>query len=148
MNQTTPSSLDATVTNFCRSELGGEPRYVSLQILPYCQHGMCFLNVWDAVKQYGGKAVYGWIVWYDPGVLIEGEYHAVWERPDGLLVDVTPKPDGEEQIAFVSTGYEPNEITGKLQQAIERKLSNPDSPPVYGPLYLTTNKRKYLKGGS
>jgi hypothetical protein len=34
-------------------------------------------------------------------VFIEGEFHAVWRRPDGSLLDVTAKQDGEKQICFI-----------------------------------------------
>ncbi len=144
MNQTTPNEIDATVTAFCCDQLGGNPRYIDVAPLEGCNPGVCFLNVWDTVKRLGGKAIYGWIVWYDPKAIIEGEYHAVWEKPDGTWVDITPTPDGEKRIAFVATGETPNDLTRQLQEAIERKLANPKLPPVLGPLYATPNKRKYL----
>lgn len=43
----------------------------------------------------------GWIIWEDPGLLVEAEFHVVWADPGGNLVDVTPKPDGEQRILFV-----------------------------------------------
>jgi hypothetical protein len=33
--------------------------------------------------------------------VIEGEFHAVWSSPQGRLLDVTPKPDGETRILFL-----------------------------------------------
>lgn len=33
----------------------------------------------------------GWAIWEWKKVLIEAEFHAVWQRPDGTLIDITPK---------------------------------------------------------
>lgn len=61
----------------------------------------CFFNVFDQVNLAGGKAVFGWQIWYFPGLFIEAEQHCIWERPDGAWLDVTPKIDGENTILFV-----------------------------------------------
>jgi hypothetical protein len=47
---------------------------------------------------------HGWTVWYKQDYLIEGEFHAVWRSPEGVLSDITPKPDGERRILFVPDG--------------------------------------------
>ena len=61
----------------------------------------CFENSRRKAEVAGGSVVHGWTIWEYPRVLIEGEFHAVWRSPDGLLVDVTPRPDGEERILFL-----------------------------------------------
>ncbi|WLT30085.1 hypothetical protein [Geothrix sp. PMB-07] len=55
------------------------------------------------VKKKGGRIVLGWHLWEIPGLLLEAEYHSVWEKPSGILVDITPQRPGfeEERILFV-----------------------------------------------
>jgi uncharacterized protein YchJ len=36
-----------------------------------------------------------------PGVFLEAEFHAVWATLDGMLVDPSPKADGEDRILFL-----------------------------------------------
>ena len=61
----------------------------------------CFENSQAKAENSGGTVVLGWTIWEYPCVMIEGEFHAVWRSPDGDLVDVTPRLDGEERILFV-----------------------------------------------
>jgi hypothetical protein len=59
----------------------------------------CYANVSKQVQQAGGKVEYGWIIWLDPGFLIEAEHHSVWVSPDGEWVDVSPHK--ENQVLFL-----------------------------------------------
>jgi len=57
-------------------------------------------NIVEAhVKKHGGKVVYGWQIWKS-SILVEAEFHAVWENQKGELVDLTPKPPGFTHILF------------------------------------------------
>jgi len=57
---------------------------------------MCFGNVVRKIARDGGRARYGWMFQVKhPEHLQEAEYlnaihHAVWNGPDGQLIDVTP----------------------------------------------------------
>ncbi|MCR4376526.1 MAG: SEC-C metal-binding domain-containing protein [Rhodospirillales bacterium] len=53
------------------------------------------------VAQDGGKELNGWQLWTWPKVFIEAEHHCVWKSPEGNLIDVTPKENGEKRIAFL-----------------------------------------------
>src|SRR5688572_28586176 len=60
----------------------------------WAQTRCCFDNVWRKVELTGGRERYGWTFHLKtrPGVV---EYlfvtlHAVWNPPDGRLIDVTP----------------------------------------------------------
>lgn len=44
---------------------------------------------------------YGWRLRELPSVYVEGEYYAVWRRPVGGLVDVTPREDQLTEIVFL-----------------------------------------------
>jgi hypothetical protein len=61
---------------------------------PSARVGYCFANVWDKVKQCGGRARYGWMFIYriNPGLggYVFATNHAVWQDPNGMVVDVTP----------------------------------------------------------
>jgi len=50
----------------------------------------CWYNAQARVNRTGeGRAVHGWAIWViDVGIL--AQHHAVWERADGSLIDVTP----------------------------------------------------------
>lgn len=62
----------------------------------------CHLNVRCHVKTHGGSVVNGWMIWdYEPFTFAEAEFHCVWRSPAGLLVDLTPKVDGESEILFL-----------------------------------------------
>jgi hypothetical protein len=75
-------------------------------LLPYTDcgagyiSGACHLNVAHRVKRHGGERVFGWMIWTGP-MFTEGEFHSVWRSPDGELMDITPRVDGEEFILFV-----------------------------------------------
>ncbi|MFG0496894.1 hypothetical protein ACF8MH_06100 [Pseudomonas sp. YQ_13] len=51
--------------------------------------GNCYWNVDAVVEEFGGTAVYGWDVSVWPKSHIVAMHHAVWQRPDGILEDVT-----------------------------------------------------------
>jgi hypothetical protein len=61
----------------------------------------CFRVVGDHVRNAGGEMVLGWAIWEWPRVFIEAEFHAVWKRADGALLDVTPKRQPIRRILFL-----------------------------------------------
>lgn len=60
-----------------------------------------FRKVASVVKSEGGSIQYGWLIREQPGVFVEGEFHAVWKRPNGSLVGVTPMQNGELEVLFL-----------------------------------------------
>jgi hypothetical protein len=97
-----PISLPSYVREFC-TEINSTPP----QILNYTRDdgslpSECFENVSNKVAEAGGQAVFGWQIWEWPGVLVEAEFHSVWQSPDGELLDITPKIENEQQIVFVA----------------------------------------------
>lgn len=38
-------------------------------------------------------------------VFVDGVFHAVWRRPDGRLIDVTPRADGLATIIFLPDSH-------------------------------------------
>jgi hypothetical protein len=98
----------------------------------------CHTNVKHRVGKRDGQALGGWIVWENPG-WAELEAHAVWVNPKGDLVDVTPRPDGEELILFVPDPRVQAVVQADRQIILSNRTSIPgcpyvaDSRPVPGP---------------
>ena len=78
-----------------------EPEYVSVQPSSDCVAGASFQNVSAMARRSGGSAQHGWRMREQPAVFVEGEFHAVWRRPDGDLIDITPRADGLNEILFL-----------------------------------------------
>lgn len=68
--------------------------------------GCCYWNVAEAVQKHGGKSVLGWQILLWPGVYVEALHHAVWQKPDGELVDITDALPGEARL---STTFVPDD---------------------------------------
>ena len=62
----------------------------------------CFAAVSAHVKHHGGSVQHGWAFWEWPTVLVEAEFHAVWRRENGSLLDVAPRADSEQRILFLA----------------------------------------------
>lgn len=68
---------------------------------PGCIIEHCWTNVPAVMATKGGKLISGRAVWRQAdGAWLHLEAHAVWERPDGSVVDLTPKSDGETKIVY------------------------------------------------
>ncbi|HJO67441.1 MAG TPA: hypothetical protein QF469_19150 [Sphingomonas sanguinis] len=98
---TTPAEITSFIRATAKAIGKHEPVYVDLAKHDGMPPSMCFENVAKLVRTQGGKLITGWLFWEWPGVMIDAEHHAIWERPDGLWEDVTPKADGETRILFV-----------------------------------------------
>lgn len=61
----------------------------------------CFPAVDRQVAEFGGRAVYGWAIWETQPILVEAEFHAVWESPDGEWQCVSPNAIRAREILFV-----------------------------------------------
>ncbi len=61
----------------------------------------CFFNVRKKMEREGGNILHGWCLWEFPGLFIEAEFHSLWIAPNGGLLDITPKQDGESEILFL-----------------------------------------------
>jgi hypothetical protein len=63
----------------------------------------CWYNAHARVNRTGeGRAVHGWAFWViDVGIL--AQHHAVWERADGSLIDVTPYEFHLDEISFAQS---------------------------------------------
>jgi hypothetical protein len=98
----TPPRIDSDVDAFCKYvDCTEKPRYLNINPFHWCRVNCCDLNVKKAMKDYGGKAVYGFRLWSLPTMYIEADLHCVWENLDGNLVDITPSIDFETKVLFL-----------------------------------------------
>ena len=77
-----------------------EPIYVDFKAEPEAKPSDCFPIVEQKVENQGGKMILGWQIWKTNN-LVEAEFHAVWETPDGDLLDISPKEIIVDKILFV-----------------------------------------------
>lgn len=96
-----PEEIDAATRAFCATIARAEPVYVPVHPEPWTKFIHCFENSETQAARQGGAAAYGWAIWRWPGRYFEAEHHAVWRRPDGGLVDVTPQTGEPPRILFL-----------------------------------------------
>ncbi|WP_137892322.1 hypothetical protein [Ramlibacter sp. 2FC] len=77
------------------------PVFVEVRARADSESGECFGATAKQVAEHDGSCVYGWLIWEWPGILIEAEFHAVWQQPNGTLLDVAKKDDGESVVLFL-----------------------------------------------
>jgi hypothetical protein len=96
-----PSEVTPDALRFCRSLCESQsPQIVGVMPAEGAIFAECFHNVIAHAKKCGGSLRYGWDVSILEGVYGEAEFHAVWRKPDGTLLDITPKAQGEDRILF------------------------------------------------
>ncbi len=77
------------------------PEYVAVERGEGCVTGESFQNVSLMIRRHGGSVQHGWSMRVQPSAYVEGAFHAVWRRPDGALIDVTPRKDGLLETLFL-----------------------------------------------
>ncbi|RYE02238.1 MAG: hypothetical protein EOP61_09075 [Sphingomonadales bacterium] len=96
-----PAEVDAATLAFCATISPHTPFYVPVDPQPHAKVAYCFDNSVQQAEMHGGEAAYGWAIWRWPGRWFEAEHHAVWRRPDGRLVDVTPQLGSPGRVLFL-----------------------------------------------
>jgi len=87
--------------------------------------------------------VIGWSLWELPTLFIEAEFHAIWQSPDGVLLDIAPKAEPTERILFMSDptrkyeGCQVNNVRMALRQ----------DPTVIGFLQTCDEEYEFLNRG-
>lgn len=96
-----PEMIDAETLAFCATISPHAPFYVPVAPAGHAKVAYCFDNSVAQAAAEGGEAAYGWAIWRWPGRWFEAEHHAVWRRPDGSLLDVTPQLGDPARILFL-----------------------------------------------
>ena len=99
---TTPTKITTPINKLCAQlGIGWKPELIPVKQRPDSGFRDCFEDVTRQVSEHGGELVTGWIIWEWKSILVEAEFHAVWRNPNGKLVDMSVKPDGEPLVMFV-----------------------------------------------
>lgn len=101
MLDTLPKDILPATLSFCASLAPGLPVWVKSVPDADALSGFCFENVRQRVLKSGGKSAFGYAIWHLPNAYFEAEHHAVWEDPDGRLLDVSPQYKGYGKILFL-----------------------------------------------
>jgi hypothetical protein len=101
LRETTPLAAGPKLLNLVRSMGLHPPVYVPVVPTPCSKTGWCFRNVEKAIESVGGRPVHGGLVWSCP-LFATVESHVMHGAPDGGLLDVTPKVDGEKSVMFAA----------------------------------------------
>ncbi len=114
----------------------------------------CFTNVWRLMADKGGSMVMGWRVSRREDYICR-IHHAVWRKPSGELVDVSPQfdPDistalGEPHAALMKASeFEPDE-SATLVDGRTRPIQYLPTQPKYGKFvqYLERSERAIMNG--
>ena len=98
----TPLSRTKEIDRLARRIVpGGIPVFVPVTPVPDAEVCECFSNVKGHVGKHGGAPQYGWCIYVWPRVWMEMEFHCVWRKTNGKLVDITPHHDNESVLLFL-----------------------------------------------
>ena len=99
---TTPRSITHQVLELCKKlDSNQTPVFVPVKPVANSVVDECYYNVACHIQNHGGSIQYGWTIWENHNVIIEGNFHACWRNMVGELIDITPKEDGEKEILFL-----------------------------------------------
>ena len=97
-----PNKRKSYVSSFCRKVSPGQPPIlITHDPLPGKPLKECFSIVPEHIAANGGKQKFGWAVFEFKRVWLEAEFHVVWEREDGVLLDLTPREVSLDKILFI-----------------------------------------------
>ena len=143
--ETTPPAITPAINGFAAT-LGQEPpQYVPSVRDATGLYGWCSDGVLEKVRIDGGSIRFGWTIWEWPNVLLTAEFHAVWVSPGGELIDITPKPQGEDRIVLVpDASYPPDFDFDKRPTNRRCRLYQPDDPTPEIQAHIARMKRGQL----
>jgi uncharacterized protein YchJ len=131
----TPAEIRGSI-GALRDELvpDGLPVYVDVTPSPDAPPNECFPIVEGQVRKAGGAIICGWTLWELPTVFVEAEFHAVWQSPEGALIDIVPKRWPTQRILFLPSpestyqGHQVNNVRRPVSQdpAVVRFLATFD----------------------
>lgn len=93
----------------------------------------CHVSAKHIASMSGGHRVHGWALWkysQDGADVVVGDFHSVWEDPDGVLVDVTP-PKAGKRILFVRDPTLAIGKVGNIQKLYNNRTNVPDTPRLW-----------------
>jgi len=119
----TPVRISPEIIRLCR-DLVADARqafFLAAQPIPGADPLQCFPVVEEFVAKNGGELCVGWRIWEWPEVMIEAEFHGVWQAPNGDLRDLTTEA-ATGRILFLRDPAKKYE--GKRVKAVRRPLAD------------------------
>lgn len=102
LSEDTPAILTDDIRAILARYSEREP--VQVEVRPYtgAELFQCYANAAAMTQFFGGAVVTGWSVWRHRTLpILTLEHHAVYQAPDGSLIDVSPPLSGERAITFL-----------------------------------------------
>lgn len=97
-----PDKITSPVRRLCNTLVpGGRPIFVKVYPDENADPNDCFVTVENKIRTAGGRAQYGWAIWYLPGILMEAEFHSVWVSLEGDYTDVSRRALNFKEIMFL-----------------------------------------------
>lgn len=97
----TPATTTPEIETFVKALGLHDAHHIPVIPEEIANDGNCFLNVKAAIRLHGGSICYGWLIRECGGLWLAAEFYSVRVTPLGMLVDVTPKEDGEiDRVLF------------------------------------------------
>jgi hypothetical protein len=126
-NSTTPSKITRGILAFC-SEIDStsSPIFVPVEPVDDVRFNYCLTDVPLYSQKNGGNTQFGWIIWECPKVFLEAEFHTCWLNPENKLIDITPKPNNENQILFLPDSqriYEHKAVANRRKALIDNEFT-------------------------
>jgi hypothetical protein len=90
----------------------------------------CHVSAKHVAAKHGGRRIHGWALWQvgqGSATLIIADFHSVWEKPDGTIVDVTPPKFGT-RVLFVPDPSLAIGRIGKAQQLHNNRTNFAQAP--------------------
>lgn len=99
---TTPTVISKEIIDFCKEiDPTYFPKYIPVVQSEDVRFNYCMTDVPKYIEKHGGRVQFGWTIWEYPSIFLEAEFHATWINPQGKIIDITPKPDGETTILYL-----------------------------------------------
>lgn len=99
-----PITADKDILTLCQ-KITPDSEPVLVRILPWnkAHPQECYKNVERYTIEYGGQRLLGWRLLRWANIMVEAEAHAVWQSPDGELIDITPYEQSEALFLYDPT---------------------------------------------
>ncbi len=130
MLDTLPKDISPALRSFCAGIAPGRPVWVKSMPDADAIPSFCFDNVAQRVLKTGGKSAFGYAIWHLPNAYFEAEHHAVWEDPEGQLLDVSPQYKDYAEILFLPddtavydpANFRPNVLTAQSDDPLAKAI--------------------------
>ncbi len=101
INKHIPSDRNRKLLQFCSEINKNKPFYVKIDPQEYSQENECFFNVKAHIEKNGGSLVCGWFIVEFQNIMLEAQFHGIWESSESQHLDVTPHQLNVKQNLFL-----------------------------------------------